>query len=186
MGTPDSIMVVCTLSHAQGYAKRIQLPVPITTTGFKGQQMMTPVHAMMAAVSYGKRNCESMAFNLQVGDADDDGNGPRRSAPPLNQARQQQERPPMEVTDDATGEITRVATDTNKINPCKITWIATDDWRSWGEKLMWGVRKSESVEEIDEWLKLNHERLTIMENDKAALYKTLLSAVAAVKEGLLQ
>lgn len=46
--------------------------VPVTTTGFKGAQMMTPTHASIGAVTYGRRALLKMIFNLA--EEDDDGN----------------------------------------------------------------------------------------------------------------
>lgn len=46
--------------------------VPVTTTGFKGQQMMTPTHASIGAVTYARRTLLKMVFNLA--EEDDDGN----------------------------------------------------------------------------------------------------------------
>ena len=191
--TPDNILVVGTLSHRQGFSKRFQMPVPITTTGFKGQQMMTPIHATMAAISYGKRGVEVMMFNLQV-DADDDGNT-RRPAPTPgqnqnqttnpNQSNMTAQRRPLDITDADSGEVFSTGT-VDHVNPCKITFDQSDDWRSWGEKLMWGVRGSHSIEEVDRWALLNQEMLGKLGEVKPVIRKTLQSAIDTVKEGITQ
>lgn len=46
--------------------------IPITTTGIKGTTMMTPTHASIGAVTYGRRALLKMVFNLAEADTDGD------------------------------------------------------------------------------------------------------------------
>ena len=66
------LRVVCIVSHG-AWSEESSIVIPITTTGIKGGEMMTPTHATGSALTYGKRYSLAMAFNLAVGD-DDDGN----------------------------------------------------------------------------------------------------------------
>lgn len=52
--------------------RRFRKWVPVTTQGFRGQQMMTPTHASIGAVTYARRTLLKMIFNLA--EEDDDGN----------------------------------------------------------------------------------------------------------------
>jgi hypothetical protein len=54
--------------------------IPVGNVGIRGVQMMTPTHASIAAVTYGRRALLKMIFNLA--EDDDDGNfAPARSGP---------------------------------------------------------------------------------------------------------
>ena len=44
--------------------------IPVTTTGIRGQSMMTPTHASIAPVTYGRRALLKMIFNLAEEDTD--------------------------------------------------------------------------------------------------------------------
>jgi hypothetical protein len=189
MSTPETLLVVGTLSHRLGASKRHQVPVPIVTKGIAGKEMMTPIHATMTSISYGKRNLEILMFNLAIGD-DTDGNAPRR---PPQQQRQEFNRPthnpnassmPAEV-DPFTGEVIENAADYH-VDPVAITFGPSDDFRSWGEKLMWGVRKSLTIDEVDQWILLNQENLMRLRDTKPAMFATLQSAIDTVKEGFTQ
>lgn len=70
----DWIRVVCTIGHKAGHKRQSKTDLPITTTGPKGNPLMTPMHATGSAIQYGKRYTLGMAFNIAVA-RDDDGNG---------------------------------------------------------------------------------------------------------------
>ncbi len=76
-GVSDThLMVVCDLSHKGGHLRRYNLPIPLSTKGPKGNDLMTPTHASMSAFSYGKRGLLVGIYNIPISDAsDDDGNG---------------------------------------------------------------------------------------------------------------
>ena len=124
MGVPDQIMVVGTLAHRLGCSRRYQLPVPITTKGIAGKDMMTPIHATMTSVSYGKRNLEIMMFNLQIGD-DTDGNTPRQPPQPTRRSA------PAERVDPDTGEVTEVVEPLAHQTPATIEIGDQEQWQSW-------------------------------------------------------
>jgi hypothetical protein len=44
--------------------------IPVSTTGIRGQQAMTPTHASIASVTYGRRALLKMIFNLAEEDTD--------------------------------------------------------------------------------------------------------------------
>ena len=67
------VNLVCVVSHIDGGERRASLPIPVVTHGAKGGDVMTPTHATVSAVSYGKRTLLGMVFNVAV-DKDDDGN----------------------------------------------------------------------------------------------------------------
>lgn len=75
-GVSDThLMVVCDLSHRGGHLRRYSLPIPLSTKGPKGNDLMTPTHASMSAFSYGKRGQLVGIFNIPISDgSDDDGN----------------------------------------------------------------------------------------------------------------
>lgn len=181
MSTENSLLVVGTLSHRQGHTKRYQVPVPITTVGIQGKAMMTPIHATMSAVSYGRRNLEIMMFNLQIGD-DDDGNRAgggvgRRPPPPAGDARLNQARNKFELIDTETGEVVT--------RPAAIPFV-NDDYRSWGEKLVGALNNlATSIGDIDEWLQLNVDVTENMSKQKPAMFDALLRAIGAAKERFL-
>jgi hypothetical protein len=77
------IMMLCDVSHRNGFVKSFRLPMPADGMGAKGNAVMTRTHATGSAVSYGKRNLAGMIFNLSI-DKDDDGNaaGATRAATP--------------------------------------------------------------------------------------------------------
>jgi ERF superfamily protein len=72
---PDTLLVLCEVSHDEGFSKHFKVPIPIVTTGPRGGDVMTRTHAAGSAMSYGKRYLLVMIFNIAIGDDDDDGNG---------------------------------------------------------------------------------------------------------------
>ena len=87
---PDHIRVQCRVSHKNGHVEKPFLDMPIVTKGAKGNDVMTPTHATMSAVSYARRGLLKMIFNLAEGEFDDDGNGGRNERPVYLTAEQQQ------------------------------------------------------------------------------------------------
>lgn len=181
MGTPDNILVVGTLSHRLGGSKRYQVPVPIVTKGFRGTEMMTPIHATMAAISYGKRNLEIMMFNLAIGE-DSDGNAPRR--PPSFEQTAKATGPklgPTEYIDLETGELVSLAHPT----PGMIEWSqAFDSWGSWGQRFAAHLRTSANLDELQQWQDLNKSKLDQMGQEKPATAANMQAAIAAFRKSL--
>ena len=68
------IMVIATVKHSAGHEETYKMPVPCDGKGAKGNDVMTKTHAVMSALSYGKRGLLKMIFNLAEGESDDDGN----------------------------------------------------------------------------------------------------------------
>lgn len=75
---PDRLRVTVTTYHNCGLSKIDFVDMPIVTKGPKGNDVMTPTHATMSALSYAKRGLETMVFNIVTTEDrqfDDDGNG---------------------------------------------------------------------------------------------------------------
>jgi hypothetical protein len=75
--TPETLMcVTCRVIHRSGHVENHELPIPMSTKGPQGKEMMTPTHAAMSAKTYGKRGLLDMIFNVATTDVeiDDDGN----------------------------------------------------------------------------------------------------------------
>ena len=68
-----SVTAICTVTRGM-HQEQHSFTVPVVTVGAKGNQVMTPTHATMSALSYAKRATLCMAFNIATGEADDDGN----------------------------------------------------------------------------------------------------------------
>ena len=71
---PDTVRVVCYVSHTAGHTRTYHIDMPADGKGAKGGDVMTRTHATGSAVSYGKRYLLGMIFNVTVGEKDDDGN----------------------------------------------------------------------------------------------------------------
>ena len=67
------LLVYCDVMRA-GFSRRYSIPMPITTKGPRGQDVMTPIHATGSAATYGRRYLLLMIFNIVLTDSDDDGN----------------------------------------------------------------------------------------------------------------
>jgi hypothetical protein len=75
---PDWLRLVAYVNCGAETRKRYKW-IPVGNTGIGGRQMMTPTHASVAAVTYGRRTLLKMIFNLA--EEDTDGNlGPDRLA----------------------------------------------------------------------------------------------------------
>lgn len=71
---PDTVRVLCKVTHAGGHAEVKHLDMPADGKGAKGGDVMTKTHATASALSYGMRYLTKMIWNIAVGDSDDDGN----------------------------------------------------------------------------------------------------------------
>lgn len=180
MGTPDMLLVVGTLSHRQGGSRRYQVPVPIVTKGFKGTEMMTPIHATMAAISYGKRNLEIMMFNLAIGE-DADGNAPRQPPAP-RQVHNPNAPKQNEYTHPETGEVINL--EGEHLTPAMITWTDKDVWQSWVPRFMAHLKTSATLDEVQQWLDLNTSMLLKLADEKPATAVGLNAAVEGFRKKL--
>lgn len=70
----DYVRVCCEVTHCGGFSKSYHLDMPADGKGAKGGDVMTKTHAVGSAMSYGMRYLLKMAFNVAVGEEDDDGN----------------------------------------------------------------------------------------------------------------
>lgn len=79
--TPDplTIRVICDLNHRDGHTRRYGLPMPCDGKGPKGNPVMSRIHAVGSALTYGQRYLLRIMFNLVVSKKqDDDGNAASR------------------------------------------------------------------------------------------------------------
>lgn len=67
---PDWLRLVAYVSNG-AETRTFTKWIPVSTTGLRGQQALTPTHASIGAVTYGRRALLKMIFNLA--EADDDG-----------------------------------------------------------------------------------------------------------------
>ena len=181
MGAPDSILVVGTLSHRLGCSRRFQVPVPIITKGIAGKEMMTPIHATMTSIAYGKRNLEIMMFNLQIGD-DTDGNAPRDPPKVADRPHNPNAPKPNEYVHPETGEIINL--DGEHLAPGMLKWLAEDVWQTWVPRFMSHLRTSITRDEVQQWLDLNSSTLNNLKIDKPPTHAGVMSAVDACREKL--
>lgn len=72
---PDMVEVLGYLAHTDGHTHTYRALMPADGKGAKGNDVMTKTHAAGAAMSYGMRYILKMAFNIAVGEDDQDGNG---------------------------------------------------------------------------------------------------------------
>lgn len=70
---PLTLLVLCEVSHKDGFTKDFEVPMPCDGKGAKGGAVMTKTHAAGSAMKYGQRYLLVLIFNLAVGQ-DDDGN----------------------------------------------------------------------------------------------------------------
>lgn len=71
---PDTVLVLCHVSHSAGHTRVYQACMPADGKGAKGGDVMTRTHAAGAGMSYGMRYLLKMIFNVAIGEDDDDGN----------------------------------------------------------------------------------------------------------------
>jgi hypothetical protein len=69
----EHVLVVCYVSHRDGFSRTYRADMPADGKGAKGGDVMTKTHATGSAFSYAQRYLLRLIFNLAVGD-DDDGN----------------------------------------------------------------------------------------------------------------
>lgn len=72
---PETVRVVCHLSHRGGHSRTYHIDMPADGKGAKGGDVMTKTHATGSAITYGQRYLLKAMFNVAVGD-DTDGNQP--------------------------------------------------------------------------------------------------------------
>jgi hypothetical protein len=176
-GTPGSILVVGTLSHRLGGSRRYEVPMPITTTGFRGQANMTETHATMAAISYGRRNLEIMMFNLAIGD-DTDGNAPRQ--PPAASTHNPNALKPNQYIHPETGEV--IILEGEHLTPGMIEWLEKDTWPTWVPRFMAHLKTSATLDEIQQWVDLNTSRLDLLTREKPATAVGVNAAIDAFRK----
>lgn len=71
---PETIKVVCYVSHTAGHTRTYKVDMAADGKGAKGGAVMSRTHAAGSAMSYGMRYLLKMIFNVAVGEDDDDGN----------------------------------------------------------------------------------------------------------------
>lgn len=69
----EHVVVVCYVSHRDGFSRTYRADMPADGKGAKGGDVMTKTHATGSAFSYAQRYLLRLIFNLAVGQ-DDDGN----------------------------------------------------------------------------------------------------------------
>lgn len=167
---PNKLLMVGYLSHGR-YTTRHVLPVPISTTGARGGQMMSEIHATIGATTYGRRTLLNMMFNIGV--EDDDGN--RASGYPAQQEQKaQQERKPLKQQpltppphDPETGEI---------YSPRKLERKEGQVWQEWAAEVMAGVRESKTEAEMDAWLEHNKEIIEQLKKEEEGVWTRMETA----------
>jgi hypothetical protein len=73
---PDTIRMLCHVSHRAGHTRLYHRDMPVTVTGLQGKANMTPTHGNASAQSYAMRYLVKAIFNVAIGEDDTDGNGP--------------------------------------------------------------------------------------------------------------
>ena len=71
---PDTVKVLCYVSHKAGHTRKYNVTMPADGKGAKGGDVMTKTHAMGSGMQYGQRYLLKFIFNVAIG-KDDDGNG---------------------------------------------------------------------------------------------------------------
>lgn len=71
---PDTVLVLCHVSHSAGHTRLYRATMPADGKGAKGGDVMTRTHAAGAGMSYGMRYLLKMIFNVAIGEDDNDGN----------------------------------------------------------------------------------------------------------------
>jgi len=82
--SPDSVLVLCYVSHKAGHTRTYSVPMPADGKGAKGGDVMTKTHATGAAMQYGMRYLLKLIFNIAIG-KDDDGNGASEAKPRITE-----------------------------------------------------------------------------------------------------
>lgn len=72
---PETVRVLCYVSHSSGHSRTYRIDMPSDGKGPKGGAVMSKTHATSAAMSYGSRYLLKAIFNVAVGEDDNDGNG---------------------------------------------------------------------------------------------------------------
>jgi ERF superfamily len=71
----DYVRVVAFIYHDGGHEERRHIDIPVVTKGPQGGAVMTPTHATISGVTYGKTALLKMIFNLAIGEDPDDDDG---------------------------------------------------------------------------------------------------------------
>ena len=84
---PDTVRVVCYVTHRGGFTRMYHRDMPADGLGAKGGAVMTRTHALGAAQSYGMRYLLKGIFNVAVGEDDRDGNAPAPLVEKISEAQ---------------------------------------------------------------------------------------------------
>jgi ERF superfamily len=183
-GDPNTLRTVGWLTNGM-ISRRYQWDNPIETRGAKGTEFTTRTWATSSAFTYAKRILLTAMFNLAISDNDDDGAaaGGRRPAPAPASARP----PPSNRLDPNVNPLTgEVVDETCHPEVVAVTKTDGESWHAWGHKLMWLLRNSTSLDEVDRWLEANQDALEALNKAQPATFETLRMAIAADKERFLQ
>lgn len=94
---PESVRVLCDVTHAGGFSKSYHIDMPADGKGARGNDVMTKTHATGSAVSYGMRYLLKMIFNVAIGEFDDDGNKAGQRQKPQRREPVRDEPPPIDA-----------------------------------------------------------------------------------------
>jgi hypothetical protein len=165
----DTIRIVGYLGHTDGFVRRYEITVPRDTTGLRGQQAMTRMHALGSAYTYGKRYLLGGMFNLAIED-DDDGNAAGRSYKPRQgggapaEHFQRESRSIDEVTDPLTGEI-------GHAEPFTIEMHQGATAHEFMETMQRYILTSRTIAEWDDWKLKNQALLLKLKDTKPQLFQ---------------
>jgi hypothetical protein len=73
--TQDYVRIIAFIYHDGGHEERRHIDIPVVTAGPQGKAVMTPTHATISGVTYGKTALLKMIFNLAIGEDPDDDDG---------------------------------------------------------------------------------------------------------------
>lgn len=74
-GPEGHVRVLATVTHSGGHECHYKADIPCDGKGPKGNDVMSKTHAVASAMTYGQRYLLKLAFNVAIGENDDDGNG---------------------------------------------------------------------------------------------------------------
>lgn len=95
---PDTVRVVCYVSHRGGHTRTYRVDMPADGKGAKGGDVMTKTHAAGSAMSYGSRYLLKMIFNIAIGIDSDDDDGNKAANPPITEQQEAQLAEMLEAT----------------------------------------------------------------------------------------
>ena len=117
---PDSVQVICHVTHSAGHTRKYQIQMPADGKGAKGGDVMTKTHATGSATQYGMRYLLKMIFNVAIGIDldDDDGNKAGKKKP-----AQTETNPNIsEETKNKVHDATLLAMEANDADALRKTW----------------------------------------------------------------